>query len=170
MPQFDGSNSRIDPYKNFLFRIKVGGSYVAGVSKLSGLDRNVKAISHREGGDPTPRMLPGQVEWSPITMERGITTDTAFADWANLCWSYKNVQGLVGSGAKPVSLSSFRKTMIIEVYDVGGNKVLSYNVYNAWVSQYRALSDLDSEGNAVVIESMTIQHEGWELDNGNSGS
>lgn len=168
MPQVSGNNQRIDPYRDFLFRVKVDGTYVAGVSKVTGLTRTVQVVRYREGGDPTPRVAPGQVQWGPITLERGITTDAAFTTWADTVWSNKGQTGMVGQGGAPVSLKDFRKTVIIEVYDVDGTKVKSYNVYNAWVSEFRAQSDLDAESNAVVIESLTIQNEGWELDNGSA--
>lgn len=160
--QFDANNKRLDPYRNFLFRVKFGTTYVAAVSKVTGLSKTVQTIKHREGGDPNPRMLPGQVDWQPITFERGITLAAEFQEWTSQVWGYANMQGLMGAGAKPV-LADFRKDITIELYSEDGSVVMTWAVYNAWPSQYVGMSDLDALGNAVVIESLTIQHEGFEL-------
>jgi phage tail-like protein len=163
-----GTQSRTDPYRNFLFRIQIGGAYVAGVSQVSGLSRSVTPVKYRVGGDPNTHVAPGSVDWPAITLSRGLTTDTAFQQWANTCWSYQQANGQTGSTA-PVSLKDFRQTIIIEVYDVSGQKVLTYTVYNCWVSNWSALSELDANDNSLAIESMTIQNEGWELQfNGSS--
>ncbi len=167
MPAVGGTNTPSDPYRNFLFRIQVsgvGGGYVAGVNAVSGLTRTVNTVPYRTGGDPNTHVAPGSVVWPPITLSRGLTNDKAFQTWANTCWSYANVKGLVGQNAKPVSLKDFRQTLIIEVYDVSGAKVLTYTVYNCWVSEWNALPELNAGGNALAIESMVIQNEGWELE------
>ncbi len=159
-----GQSTRTDPYRNFLFRIQTTpGGYVAGVSNVSGLTRSVKPVPYRVGGDPNTHVAPGPISWAPITISRGLTQDTAFQDWANTCYAYNNIQGQVGQNAAPVSLTSFRRTLIIELYDVSGSKVLTYTVYNCWVSDWNALPELDAIEGAVAIESATIQHEGWEL-------
>ena len=160
--QFDANNKRLDPYRNFLFRIKFGTSYVAAVSKVTGLAKTVQAIRHREGGDPNPRMLPGQVDWQAITLERGITTNAEFQEWAAAVWGYTTMQGQLGGGAQPV-LPEFRKDVTIELYNESGAVVMTWNVYAAWPSAYVGMSELDALGNAVVIESLTLQHEGFEL-------
>ena len=159
MAQFTVNPQRFDPYKTYKFRVKWDGRYVAGVSKVGTLQRTTETISHRNGGDPsTQRISPGQTRYEPITLERGVTHDAEFERWANKVWNYGS-----GLGAE-VSLKDFRKDMIIEVYNEAGQLVLAYKVYGCWVSQYTALPELDASANAIAIESMQLQHDGWERD------
>jgi phage tail-like protein len=157
--QFTVNPQRFDPYKTYKFRVKWDGRYVAGVSKVGTLQRTTETISHRNGGDPsTQRISPGQTRYEPITLERGVTHDVEFERWANKVWNYG-----AGLGAE-VSLKDFRKDIIIEVYNEAGQLVLAYKVYGCWVSQYTALPELDASANAIAIESMQLQHDGWERD------
>jgi len=159
MAQFAVNTHRFDPYKNFKFRVKWDGRYVAGVSKVSALKRSIEVIEHREGGDPsTSRKLPGRVKYEAITLERGVTHDVEFEQWANKVWNYGS-----GLGAE-VSLKDFRKDVIIEVYNEAGQLVLAYKIYRCWVSEYQALPDLDSNANAVAIQHIKLENEGWERD------
>lgn len=153
--------NRYDPYRNFKFRVRWEGKVVAGISKVGGLTRATQVVSPREGGDPdraSGRDLPGTTDYEPITLERGVTHDLEFEGWANKVWSYGNAAG------QEVSLKDFRKDIIIEEYDEAGRKVMAYNVYRCWVSEYTAMPELDASGNAVAIQSITLQHEGWERD------
>ncbi len=161
MVQFNVNASRIDPYKNFKFRVKWDNSYVAGVSKVSALIRQSQVVAHREGGDPhSMRKSPGQSDYAPITLERGVTWDKAFEQWANKVWDYSN-SGQLGM---EVSLKDFRKDITIELYNIAGQKVQAYNVYRCWPSLYVSLPELDAMGNAVAIQSLTLENEGWERD------
>jgi phage tail-like protein len=159
MPQFSVNPHRFDPYKNLKFRVKWDGRYVAGVSKVSGLRRTTDVVEHREGGDPSSqRKSPGLTKYAPIILERGITHDLEFERWANKIWN-------LGSGmGDEVSLKDFRKDIYIELYNEAGQLVMAYKVFRCWVSEYQALPDLDANGNAVAIESLTVQNEGWERD------
>lgn len=159
MAQFSVNAHRFDPYKNFKFRIKWDGRYVAGVSKISSLKRTTEVVKHREGGDPsTTRKSPGRTEYEAITLERGVTHDIEFEKWANKVWNIG-----AGLGAE-VSLKDFRKDIIIEIYNEAGQLALAYKVYRCWVSEYQALSDLDANANAVIIQHMKLENEGWERD------
>ena len=159
MPQFSVNAQRFDPYQNFKFRVKWDGRYVAGVSKIGALKRTTDPVEHREGGDPsTVHKSPGQTKYEAITLERGVTHDVEFEKWANKVWNYGS-----GLGAE-VSLKDFRKDIIIEVYNEAGQLALAYKVYRCWVSEYQALGDLDASGNAVLIQTMQLQNEGWERD------
>ena len=104
MAQFSVNKERFDPYKNFKFRVKTpDGQYVAGVSKVSALKRTTEVVKHREGGDPSSsRKSPGRTEYDPITLERGVTHDKAFEQWANKVWQYGVALG------QEVSLKDFR--------------------------------------------------------------
>jgi phage tail-like protein len=157
MAQFAVNTHRFDPYKNFKFRIKWDGRYVAGVSKISALKRSTEPVTHREGGDPsTVRVSPSTWKFEPITIERGVTHDPEFEQWANLIYST--------NGDAAISLKKFRKDMIIELLNEQGTVVKAYKVYRCWVSSYQALPDLDANAHVVAIENMVIQNEGWERD------
>lgn len=159
MAQFSVNAQRFDPYKNFKFRVKWDGRYVAGVSKVSALKRTTEVVKHREGGDPSSsRKSPGRTEFDAITLERGVTHDPEFERWANKVWNF-------GSGlGSEVSLKDFRKDIIIEVYNEAGQLVLAYRVFRCWVSEYQAEADLDANANAVLIQSLKLENEGWERD------
>ena len=159
MPQFTVNPHRFDPYKNFKFRVKWDGHYVAGVSRISALRRTTDVVLYREGGDPSlSRRSPGRSTFEPITLERGVTHDTDFEEWANTIYRFG------GGPGSDVSLAAFRKDIVIDFFNEAGQKVLSYKVYRCWVSEYQALPDLDASANAVAIEHITLQNEGWERD------
>jgi phage tail-like protein len=159
MAKFTVNASRFDPYKNFKFRVKWDGRYVAGVSKVGALKRSTEMVEHREGGDPSSsRKSPGRTKFEAISLERGVTHDIEFERWANKVWNYGS-----GLGAE-VSLKDFRKDIIIEVYNESGQLAIAYKVYRCWVSEYQALSDLDANANAVAIQSIKLENEGWERD------
>jgi phage tail-like protein len=159
MAQFTVNPNRFDPYKNFKFRVKWDGRYVAGISKVGALKRSTELVEHREGGDPsTTRRSPGRTKYEAITLERGVTHDLEFEQWANKVWNFG-----AGFGAES-SLADFRKDIIIDVFNEAGQKVVSYMVYRCWVSEYQALPDLDANANAVAIQSIKLENEGWERD------
>jgi len=159
MPAFPANQHRFDPYKNYKFRVKWDGRYVAAVSKMSALKRTTEVVKHRDGGDPnTSRKSPGRSEFEPITLERGVTHDPEFEAWANKIWK----QG-VGLGAE-LSLRDFRKHIQIEMYNEAGQLVIAYLVYRCWVSEFQALPELDANANAVAIQTIKLENEGWERD------
>ncbi len=159
MTQFSVNALRFDPYKNFKFRVKWEGRYVAGVSKVGALKRTTEVVKHREGGDPSSsRKSPGRTEFEAITIERGVTHDKEFEQWANKVWNFGS-----GLGAE-VSLKDFRKDITIDVYNEAGQLVLAYNVFRCWVSEYQAIPDLDANANAVAIQHIKLENEGWERD------
>lgn len=156
MPQFNVNPARIDPYKKFKFRVKWDGKIVAGVSKMSPLKRTTDVIMHREGGDiSVEHKSPGKTHYAPIVLERGVTHDLEFESWANLVFN-KNTGSM--------SLKNFRKDIVIELLNEAGVTAIAYKVYRCWVSEYTALPDLNAGENAVAIQSITIENEGWERD------
>jgi len=159
MAQFTVNAQRFDPYKNFKFRVKWDGRYVAGLSKVSALKRTTEVVKHREGGDPSSsRKSPGRTEYEAITLERGVTHDPEFERWANKVWNFG-----AGLGAE-TSLKDFRKDIIIEVYNEAGQLAISYKVFRAWPSEYQPQADLDGNANAVLIQTIKLENEGWERD------
>ncbi len=159
MAQFGVNAQRFDPYKGFKFRVKWDGRYVAGISKVSALKRTTEVVEHRQGGDPsTWHKSPGSTNYEAITLERGVTHDTEFEKWANKV-------GNCGSGlGAEVSLKDFRKDIVIEIYNEAGQHALAYKVFRCWVSEYQAIPDLDANANAVAIEHIKLETEGWERD------
>lgn len=163
MPPFTVNASRIDPYKNFKFRVKWDNRYVAGVSKVGALKRTTEVVKHRDGGDPSSsHKSPGRTEFEAITLERGVTHDLDFEQWANKVWNFQNAQA--NAADKEISLQDFRKNIIIDVFNESGQKVLSYQLYRCWVSEYQALPDLDANANAVAIQHLKLENEGWDRD------
>jgi len=159
MAQFTVNTQRFDPYKNFKFRVKWDGRYVAGISKVGALKRSTDPVEHREGGDPsTSRKSPGRTKFDAITLDRGVTHDTEFEKWANKVWNFGS-----GLGAE-VSLKDFRKDVIIEVYNEAGQLALAYKIFRCWVSEFQSLADLDANANAVLIQHIKLENEGWERD------
>ncbi len=159
MAEFSVNAARFDPYKNFKFRVKWDGRYVAGVSKVSALKRTTEVIKHREGGDPSSsRKSPGRTEYEAITLERGVTHDAEFERWANKIWNYGSQPG------GEVSLADFRKPVILELFNEAGQVAISYRIFRCWVSEYQSLPDLDANANAVAIQMLKLENEGWERD------
>jgi phage tail-like protein len=160
MAQFTVNAERFDPYKNFKFRVKWDTKYVAGVSKVSALKRTTEVVKHREGGDPSSsRKSPGRTEFEAITLGRGVTHDKEFEQWANKVWNFG-----AGLGSE-VSLKDFRKDIIIEAYNEAGQLVIAYKVFRCWVSEFQAMPDLDANANAVAIQHLKLENEGWVRDN-----
>jgi phage tail-like protein len=159
MAQFVVNPNRFDPYKDFKFRIKWDGRVVAGVSKVSPLIRTTEVVEHREGGDPSmSRKSPGRTDYEAITLERGVTHDVEFEQWANKVWSFGS------GGGSEVSLKDFRKNVTLELHNEAGQLVMAYRLYRCWVSEYQALPELDANGGGIAIQKITLQNEGWERD------
>lgn len=159
MPSVASTSQSPDPYLNFKFRLKWQGKYVAGLSKCSALRRTTEATPFREGGDPsTNRVLPGQTRFEPITLERGMTQDLEFETWVSQVWNYRAGQGMESS------LANFRRNITLELYNAAGQLVYAYNIYNCWPSEYTAMPELDASSNAVAIQTLVLQNEGWERD------
>jgi phage tail-like protein len=159
MAPFPVNPKRLDPYKNFKFRLKWDGRYVYGGSKLSALKRTTEVVEHRDGGDmSTAHRSPGRTKYDAVTLERGLTQDMAFHDWAGKVFNYGAALGA------EVSLADFRKDIYLELYNEAGQLVIAYKIYRCWVSEYQAMPDLDANANAIAIEHIKIENEGFERD------
>jgi phage tail-like protein len=159
MAEFTVNAGRLDPYKNFKFRVRWDNRYVAGVSKVGTLKRTTEVVRHRAGGEQSlVHKSPGRTDYDAVTLERGVTHDLEFEQWANKVWN-------LGAGlGSEVSLRDFRKDIIIEVYNEAGQLAISYKVFRCWVSEYQAQSDLDGNANAVLISHIKLENEGFERD------
>jgi len=153
---FPVNTHRHDPYRTFKFQILIDGKPVAGLKKMGALKRKTEAVKWRTAGDPThDRILPGGTSYEPVTLEQGLSHDPVFENWANL------VNNIEGDGG--MSLKNFRKDIVISVHNLQGKPALSYKLFRAWVSEYQALPEMDAATmNAVGIQTITLQHEGWE--------
>jgi len=159
MAEFTVNAQRQDPYKNFKFRLKWDGRYIAGISKVSALRRTTDVVVHREGGDPSmSHKSPGTTTYEPITVERGVTHDMEFERWAN------KVSNLGAVAGDQVSLRDFRKDVQLELYNEAGQLVMAYKIFRCWVSEWQPLADLDANANAVLIQHIKLENEGWERD------
>jgi phage tail-like protein len=159
VPPFSVNPTRFDPYKNFKFRVRWDGRVVAGVSKVSTLRRVTQVVEHRDGDDPSAlRRSPSITRFDPIRLERGVTHDAAFEDWANLVWR------LGAPAGSEVALAGFRKDVAIEMLNEAGQVAKAWRVHRAWPSEYAALPDLDANAPGVALETLVLQHEGWERD------
>jgi phage tail-like protein len=157
MARLNPSTNRFDPYRNFRFKVKWDGQYVAGLSKMGALKRSTEMVEWREAGENIlSRKLPGKSKYEAVSLEAGITYDTAFEDWANLVNDF--------ASHSITSLADFRKNVTVDVFNEAGAKVLSYNLYRAWVSEYQALPDLDASANAVAITTIKLEYEWFERD------
>ena len=157
--EFTVNATRFDPYKNFKFRVKWDGRYVPGISKVGPLIRRTEVIEQRSGGEPsTTHKSPGLTSFEPITLERGVTHDTAFEDWADKTYQY-------GAGAgTEVALGSVRKDVRLEFLNEAGQLVIAYNLFRCWPSDYQALPELEANNAGVAIQRLTLACEGWDRD------
>ena len=159
MAEFSVNVNRHDPYKQYKFRVVIDGKNVPGVCRVSGLKRTTEVITQRSGGSASiTGRSPGMTVYEPIHIIRGRTHDPEFEHWANKVWSLGAGQGT------EVSLKDFRKDIIIELFNEAGQTVMAFKVYRCWPSEYEAISALDANETAVALESITLQHEGWERD------
>jgi phage tail-like protein len=157
MARMNASTNRFDPYRNFRFKVKWDGQYVAGLTKMGALKRTTEMVEFREAGENiVSRKLPGKSKYEPVSLEAGITFDTAFADWANLVNDF--------ASHSITSLGEFRKNVTVDVFNEAGILALSYHLYRAWVAEYQALPDLDASANAVAITTIKLEYEWFERD------
>jgi len=154
---FTKNPHRFDPYKNFKFRVSWDGKTVLGVSKVSALKRTTEVVKHREGGEnSTDHKSPGRTTYDSVTMERGITHDPEFEKWANLVHPY--------AGDAAMDLVNYKKELTLEMMNEKGHVVYRYFLHRCWISEFTALPELNANANAVAIESLKIELEGWERD------
>jgi phage tail-like protein len=158
MARLTPATNRFDPYRNFRFKVKWDNTYVAALSKMTALKRSTEMVEWREAGENIiSRKLPGKTKFEGVTLEAGLTYDTSFQDWANLVNDF--------TSHSLVNLAEFRKNITIDVFNESGVKVISYNLYRCWPSEYQAMPDLDAGANAVAITTLKLEVEWWERDN-----
>jgi phage tail-like protein len=143
-----------DPYKNFRFKVFFGNNTtpVAGINRVTGLNWSVAVETREQGGSyRSSAKLPGRVTYDNVTLERGITTDQGFQDWAGAVWNYTN--------SNP--LKSVQQSLVIALCDENGSPAIRYQLVNCWVSRFNALPELSSLRNELALEQITIEHDGW---------
>jgi phage tail-like protein len=153
MPRTRKPHRSMNPYCNYTFRVLWDGQVVAGVSRVSALKRSTEVVEYRDGGHPdTTQKLPGRTKYDAITLERGVSHDSTFEAWANQ----------VAGGTAPAA--QVRKDVRIEVCDTAGRLVLAYKVHRCWPSEFVAIKELETNPGCCLIQCLTLQHEGWEID------
>ena len=156
---FPANLNRYDPYKAYRFLVYFGKSTtpVAAVSKVGAIKRTSDVIEYNEGGNAVVLKGLGRTKYDPIMLERGVTQDPDFASWAN----YAQV---LDHGAPSTSLANLRQEVAIVLLNEEGQPVLRYLVHRCWVSEFQALPELDAGSNAIAIEYIKMENEGWERD------
>ena len=158
MAEFTLNAQRFDPYKNFKFLLKWDGKVVAGMSKMSVLKGMTEGLESPKFGDPSTSDKSGRTEYDAITLDRGVTHDKEFGQWANNVWNFN------GTSSREISLRDFRKDIVIEVYNEVGQLAIAYKLFRCWVSEFQALPDMDADANAVSIQHIKLENEGWVRD------
>jgi phage tail-like protein len=156
---FSVNVNRRNPYATYRFQVYFGTSTVpvAGVSKVSALKRSSDVIEYKAGGDLIIRKGLGRTKYEPITLERGVTEDSDFMDWANAAQQ-------LDQGSPTASLKNLRRELQVTLLNEAGQLVLRFFVHHCWVSEFQALGDLDAGTSAVAIEHVKLENEGWEYD------
>jgi len=154
---FPANAHRFDPYKNFKFRLKDGEKTVLGVSKVGALKQTTEVVTYRSGGDNSwERKSAGRTRVEPVMLERGLTQDREFERWAKMVSSW--------DGDPSKDLVNFKRELTLEMMNEKGQVALRYFLHECWVSEYTAMPELDGAGNAVAVESLRLELEGWERD------
>jgi phage tail-like protein len=158
-PIFPANINRFDPYKSYRFLVFFGTSTtpVAAVSKVTGLKRSSDVIEYKEAGNAVILKGLGRTKYEPVTLERGVTQDKDFETWANAAQ-------VLDHGAASTSLASLRREITITLLNEEAQPVLRWILHRCWVSEYQAIPDLDAGANAVAIEHIKLENEGWERD------
>ena len=160
MPEFSVNPHRRQPYAAHRFRLVMEGRVVAGLSSVSPLRRDTEVVVHRTGGDrPVSVRSPGRSAYAPLVLERGVTHDDAFEQWANL------VHDLSAGPGSDVALAAYRRDLQLELHNEAGQLAIAYRLFGCWPSSYQALPELDANGVAhVAIQRLELQYEGFERD------
>jgi phage tail-like protein len=131
--------ARHDPYKSYRFVLYKDGRAVAGATRQTPLTSSHEVVKHRAGGDPgSSRRSPGRNKFEPITLERGVTQDTGFANWAQ-------------SSASP------HASLVLKEFNSQGKLKRTRRLSGCWSSEYRALPRLNNKGHAIAIEHLKLQ-------------
>lgn len=138
---------RVDPYRQFRFRIEIGGKESGGFQDCTFSDTSTEAIKYREGNEPPVfRKLSGLTEYGNITLKWGITDSVDLYKWR---------QDVIDKGA-----AGARKDMAIVLVDETGADKSRWNIVQAWPVKYKP-ADFSSKTNEVAVETLEIAHEGF---------
>ncbi len=143
------TNLQIDPYRNYNFKLLVGGEPWAHFTQISGLEADVVAIRYREGGaNQVTHRLPGPVTYGDVTLHYGLTADRRCFDWFLTA-----VEGKVER----------RNVTVVLVDADGGTEVIRWDLLNAWPRAWKG-SDLHAQGKEVAVETITLVFETLKRD------
>jgi phage tail-like protein len=140
------TGKRVDPYRNFNFRVEIDGITQAGFSECTGFELSTDPIEYREGGENTTvRKLPGLTKYANITLKWGLTDSKDLYNW------YRDV----------VNGKIQRKNGSIIVRDLDGSDKVRWNFTDGWPTKYNP-ADMNAKGNEVALETLEIAIEGIE--------
>jgi phage tail-like protein len=168
-----------DPLRNFKFQVEIfhsNGDLQQGIGKMGftsveGLNMSTEMIPYREGGwNTNPHKMPGMTDFSPVTLSSGV-----FYQKPGM-WNLAKQMFAVQWGNGTIGMNEdYRFDMLIRVFDHPVTKgegaavrgdvkgaVLAFQVYNAWVANV-AFSGLNAMDNAIMVQNMTIHHEGLDV-------
>lgn len=160
-----------EPFLNYRFRVRWADISlpILGVKKVSALKVSTKVNEYLCGGEPgIVYKVPSTTTYEPITLERGVTFSAEFKFWASQVQTMGHQ--IVPAPTEPslpsklTSKKSIRRDIVIDVYDSAGVPSISYRVYDAWISAYQSIADLDGEEmNKILYETLTVEHNGWQM-------
>lgn len=183
------STLQTDPLRNFKFHVNIHhivqgrttGSRKPlaslGFTSVSGLSMTTESIPYRQGGyNTTVHQIPGQTTFSPVTLQRGVALGTDHSwHWMRQLFSVIAGNGNFDGGGTTGGARTFRCKVDINVLDhpVTGDRNgavdgagtairMRFRLYNAWISAL-SYSDLNAGDNALLVEQMTIVHEGFDM-------
>lgn len=188
-----------DPLRNFKFQVTIFSNALQvpstiaqlGFMTCDGFGVQNEVIPYREGGDnTTTRKMPGQTDFGPITLGRGMmsaptgpgkdgqggTAGTKeIYSWLGMVFS------AVEGGGTNDGTGDFRTNVAVDILehpntsggsgsanaagltDQGSGPVKArFLLFNAWPMALN-WSGLDAGGNAIVIETLQLAHEGFNV-------
>ena len=140
---------RDNPYGNYNFTVDIGAGDELGFSEAELPAGEIEVIEYREGADrvSSSRKLPGRASYANVVLRRGLAGRLELFDW----WK------AVRDG------SVERRNVRITLLDESRQPVQRWTLRNAWPTKL-SFGSLDARGNEVVIESLELAHEGFEIE------
>ena len=114
---------------------------------MSALKIGSEMMDRQEECDqPSYRNRPGPIKDGAISPENEVTLDGEFKKWES----------------SRVALETVHKGIALDVYDEMGRIALVCRIWRCWVSEFLGMQDLKANPNALPIQLITLETEGWE--------
>ncbi|WP_028048502.1 phage tail protein [Cellulomonas sp. URHD0024] len=140
-----------DALSSYAFHVEIDNVTLIQFKEVSGLKLEISVIEHQENkakGIPINKPVPGVRKNNPVTLKRGITTDTGW--WA---WVKEVHDGKIDKARRNASI-------VLMDYDL--TEKFRVNLLNCWPSAL-SISGLQAGGTEIAVEEVTLVHEGLEL-------